>query len=129
MRLDGFLNILESNMGEFLLTLLHAATNAHILHFRTKSYAEHMALGSFYEELPGLVDGLVEAVQGLTGELVEFPADYYAPAANGLDELTDLMEYVKENRNILPDDSEIQNLVDEIADLINTTRYKLKFLA
>ena len=129
MRLDGYLNILESNMGEFLLTLLHAATNAHILHFRTKSYAEHMALGSFYEELPGLVDGLVEAVQGLTGELVEFPADYYAPAANGLDELTDLMEYVKENRNILPDDSEIQNLVDEIADLINTTRYKLKFLA
>ena len=116
-------------MGEFLLTLLHAATNAHILHFRTKSYAEHMALGSFYEELPGLVDGLVEAVQGLTGELVEFPADYYAPAANGLDELTDLMEYVKENRKTLPDDSEIQNLVDEIADLINTTRYKLKFLA
>ena len=116
-------------MGEFLLTLLHAATNAHILHFRTKSYAQHMALGSFYEELPGLVDGLVEAIQGLTGELIEFPQDYYAPADTPLQELEDLKEYVKENRKTLPDDSEIQNLVDEIADLINTTTYKLKFLA
>lgn len=116
-------------MGEFLLTLLHAATNAHILHFRTKSYAQHMALASFYEELPGLVDGLVESIQGLTGELIEFPQDYFSPADTPLQELADLKEYVKENRMLLPDDSEIQNLVDEIADLINTTYYKLKFLA
>ena len=116
-------------MGEFLLTLLHAATNAHILHFRTKSYAQHMALGSFYEELPGLVDGLVESIQGLTGELVTFPVDYFAPAETALDELEDLKEYIKENRKTLPDDSEIQNLVDEIADLVNTTYYQLKFLA
>lgn len=116
-------------MGDFLLTLLHAATNAHILHFRTKSYAQHMVLGGFYEELPVLVDSLVESIQGLTGELVDFPADYYAPAETALQELGDLKEYIKENRNILPEDSEIQNLVDEIADLVNTTYYKLKFLA
>ena len=47
-----------SNTGEFILTLLHAATNTHILHFRTKSFAQHMALGTFYEELPDLVDTL-----------------------------------------------------------------------
>ena len=116
-------------IGEFILTLLHGATNAHLLHFRTKSYAQHMALGTFYEELPGLVDGLAEAIQGLTGELITFPADYYAPADTPLQELQDLMDYVKENRHSLPNDSEIQNLIDEIADLINTTTYKLKFLA
>lgn len=115
--------------GEFLLTLLHSATNAHILHFRTRSYAQHMALGSFYEEMPGLVDGLTEAIQGLTGELVDFPADYYAPAETALDELEDLKEYVQSARHSMPTESEIQNLIDEIADLINTTIYKLKFLA
>lgn len=115
--------------GEFLLTLLHSATNAHILHFKTRSYAQHMALGTFYEEMPGLVDGLTEAIQGLKGELVDFPADYYQPAETALQELEDLKDYVKENRKSLPDDSEIQNLIDEIADLINTTIYKLKFLA
>ena len=116
-------------IGDFILTLLHAATNAHILHFRSRSYAEHMALGAFYEELPGLVDELVESIQGLTGELIEFPQDYYAPADSALEELKDLKEYVKEMRHSLPDDSEIQNLVDEIADLINSTLYKIKFLA
>lgn len=118
-----------SNTGEFILTLLHAVTNTHILHFRTKSFAQHMALGTFYEELPDLVDTLAEAIQGLTGELIEFPADYYAPADTALQELLDLKNYVKEERKNLPQDSEIQNIVDEIADLINTTTYKLKFLS
>jgi hypothetical protein len=63
------------NMGTFILTLLHAATNTHILHWQTKSFAEHMALGEFYEALPGLIDSLVEATQGATGEIIQFPAD------------------------------------------------------
>lgn len=114
--------------GEFILTLLHAATNAHILHLRSKSYAEHMALGTFYEELPDLVDALAESIQGLTGELIEYPADYYSPAPTAQQELQDLMDYVKENRYSLPNDSEIQNQIDTIAELINSTAYKLKFL-
>lgn len=116
-------------IGEFILTLLHAATNTHLLHLKSKSYAEHMALGAFYEELPDLVDALAESIQGLTQQIIEYPADYYAPSDTALQELMDLMEYVKENRKYLPDDSEIQNQVDTIADLINSTAYKLKFLA
>ena len=76
--------------GEFILTLLHAATNTHILHLKTKSYAEHVALGTFYTELPDLVDAVVESIQGLTGEIIEYPQMYYSPAANGLQELEDL---------------------------------------
>ena len=117
-----------NEIGSFILTLMHAATNAHILHLKSKSYAEHMALGAFYEELPGLVDSLAESIQGLTGELIEYPADYYSPAESGLQEIMDLMDFVKENRQSLPQDSEIQNQVDTIAELINSTAYKLKFL-
>lgn len=116
------------NSGEFVLTLLHAATNTHLLHLKSKSYSEHMALGAFYEALPGLADTLAESIQGLTGELLEYPADYYAPAETAMQELEDLKDFVKENRQNLPQESEIQNLVDEIADLINSTCYKLKFL-
>jgi hypothetical protein len=54
--------------------------------------------------------------------------DYYGPAASGLEELSSLQEYVAEERKGLPANSEIQNVVDEIADLINSTLYKLKFL-
>ncbi len=39
-----------------------------------------------------------------------------------------LQNFVKEARQDLPQDPELQNIIDEIADLINSTSYKLKFL-
>ena len=114
--------------GEFILTLLHAATNTHILHLQSKSFSEHMALGTFYEELPDLVDAVVESIQGLTGEIIQYPEMYYRPADSGIQELEDLLEFVKQGREVLPQDSEIQNEVDAIATLINSTLYKLRFL-
>jgi hypothetical protein len=116
------------NYGEFLLTLMHSSTNTQILHRQTKSYAEHVALGEFYEAIIPLVDTLTEAIQGLEGEIIDYPVDYYGPAPSGLEELSSLKEYVAEERKALPQDSEIQNIVDEIADLINSTLYRLKFL-
>jgi hypothetical protein len=116
-------------MGEFILTLLHAATNTHILHWQTKSFAQHMALGEFYTELPELIDALVEATQGATGKIIQFPTDYYPPAESGLQELTELREYFVENRSVMPPDSEIQNLLDNIGDQIDSTLYKLRFLS
>lgn len=115
-------------MGEFFLTLLHAATNTHILHLQSKSFAEHTALGEFYTELPELVDNVIEAIQGLNQEIINYPVDYYPPLDNGLDELLSLKDYVEENRGSLPQNSEIQNEVDAIAKLIDSTIYKLKFL-
>lgn len=117
-------------MGEFALTLLHAATNTHILHLRSKSFSEHSALGEFYQALPDLVDAVVEATQGRTGQLIDYPVQYYAPASTGLEELLMLKDYVDEERHKegIPQDSEIQNLIDEIADQIDSTLYKLRFL-
>jgi DNA-binding ferritin-like protein len=107
---------------------MHSSTNTQILHRQSRSFAEHTALGEYYEAIIPLVDTLTEAIQGLEGELIDYPVDYYGPAASGLEELSSLKEYVAEERKVLPDNSEIQNLVDEIADLINSTLYKLRFL-
>jgi len=49
---------MDNEIGDLVLTLLHSATNTHILHWQSKSYAEHQALGAFYAALPELVDGL-----------------------------------------------------------------------
>ena len=117
------------DQGTFILTLLHASTNAHILHWQTKSFAQHMALCEFYEALPDLIDALVEATQGVTGEIIKFPADYYPPAENGLTELKELREYFVDNRDVMPKDSEIQNLLDNIGDQIDSSLYKLRFLS
>lgn len=114
---------------QFTMCLLHSVTNAHILHLTTRSYAEHKALEGFYTEIGDLVDSFVEAFQGKYGLLHDFTSDYKLP-----DQPVAYLEYLKTEVETLrrqqrfPQDSELQNIVDEIADLINSTLYKLRFL-
>ena len=116
-------------IGEFILTLLHAVTNTHILHLKAlvkKNYPEHVILGEFYPDLDKMVDNLMESMMGGYDIPPDFPAEYYRPASTSIDELTELKEFVKENRFELPNESEIQNQIDEIAALINQTLALLK---
>lgn len=121
------INEAQVTVGSFFLTLLHAATNAHILHFQTRSYSEHKALGKFYEEIVDLTDGVIESYQGKHG-LVQYPVEYTKPADTGLLELQALSVYVTLNRLVIGNDSELQNEIDSILNLINSTIYKLTFL-
>lgn len=118
----------EVTVGDFFLTLLHSATNTHILHLQTRSYSEHMALGAFYDEIVELTDGLIEAWQGKNRQLATYPNTYYPPIDSANKELLALSEYVQANRGVVGADSELQNMVDGIQDLIDSTIYKLTFL-
>ena len=111
----------------FTLTLLHSATNAHLMHFKTKSFSQHMALGTYYDEIVDLVDGYVEAYQGIYGLIEDYPNVYHAPK-DPVKYFESLQRFVKDARQDLPKDSQLENLVDGIADLIDSTTYKLKFL-
>jgi len=115
----------------FTMHLLHSVTNAHILHLTTRSYAEHQALGTFYSEIGDLVDSFVEAFQGKYGLLHDFIADYKLPGTDPVAYFEMLKVEVETLRRAprFPQDSELQNEVDNIANLINSTLYKLRFLA
>lgn len=115
-------------MGEFILTLLHAVTNTHILHFRADTNAIHEQLGEFYTNLSELVDAVTEAMQGRTSKKIVFPVQYYPPADTPIEELEMLLAYVDEERHgpEIPQNSEIQNLIDEITAQIDSTLNKLK---
>ncbi len=116
---------------QFVQCLLHSVTNAHILHFQSLSYSQHMALGAYYEEVGDLVDSFVEAFQGKYGLLTNYKADYELPATEPVAYLTYLKDEVATLRKApkFPQDSELQNEVDTIANLINSTLYKLRSLA
>lgn len=115
-------------MGDFILTLLHASTNGHILHLRSRNYAEHKALQTYYEELPDLVDTLAEQIQGLNQELLDYDYEYYRPEETALEELQSVYQYVTQQRKGMPDNTSVQNTIDAIEELIQSTIYKLKFL-
>lgn len=114
-------------MAEFVATLLHSGTVAHFMHWATDSYAEHKALQKYYEAIPDLADQLAEAYMGRNEQLKQFPEEFHS-AKNPIKYFETLREFVDEERDGLPSETEIQNLVDEIAQLIDSTLYKLRFL-
>lgn len=114
---------------QFVMCLLHSVTNAHILHFASLSLSQHSALQVFYSEIGDHLDDFVEAFQGKYGLLTNYLADYQLPP-----EPVEYLTYLKDEVATLrvtegfPKDSELQNITDEIAQLIDSTLYKLRFL-
>jgi hypothetical protein len=118
---------MEQKMALFLVTLLHAGTNTHLMHWSTKSYAQHKTLGKFYENIIELTDQLAEAYFGCYKQITIFPDTYHLPRGLPLNYLESLQRFVKDARGDLPKDSEIVQLIDNIAELIDSTIYLLKF--
>ena len=114
-------------MSEFLSALLHSGTVTHFMHWTTKSRSDHIALGTYYEQIIDLADQLAEAYMGRYEKLTDFPTDFHM-ATEPTKYMEGMKSFVEEARKSLPQDTELQNLIDEIADLINSTLYQLKFL-
>jgi hypothetical protein len=114
-------------MALFLVTLLHSGSNTHLMHWTTKSYATHKTLGKFYENIVELTDQLAEAYFGCYGQITKFPDTYHLPRGEPLAYLQSLQKFVKDARDDLPKESEIVQLIDNIAELIDSTIYMLKF--
>lgn len=118
---------MNENVAFFVATLLHSGTNAHFQHWATHSFSAHSALGDYYEEIVELVDQFAEAYMGKYEQLEDFPEEFVLEK-DPVKYLEKIQKFVEESRKLLPQDTELQNLVDEIADLINSTLYKLRFL-
>ena len=116
------------DLALFAATLLHSATNTHFYHWSTNSFAQHKALNEYYDGIVDATDELVEAYMGIYGQIKNFPDSYHKPTGEPLEYLKKLQAFVKDARQNLPKDSEIVQLVDNIAQLIDSTIYKLQFL-
>jgi hypothetical protein len=123
----------SASIVDMISILLHSRSQVHIFHWQTKSqssFAEHMALGEYYDEIGGLLDGIVESYQGkydiLTGYDTIKTVDYKSTEQlisffKGLD------DNIEKNRKSVKE-SYIQNQIDTIQELIYSTLYKLRFL-
>lgn len=115
--------------GTFIGTLMQSRNQAHIYHLQTNSFAQHMALQGYYEGIIDLIDGLVESYQGRHGILRGYKmAGTIKEDENPVTYFEGLAKFVEAIRTQIPQDSYIQNQVDEVVDLVESTKYKLKFL-
>ena len=119
-------------LSDVAMLLLHGVTAAHVHHWNTMgpgSFAAHEAMGDFYEQLPGLADSVVEAiVQDESKIFLEKQALFVGETPLALVQY--IQAQVKDMRSKpgFPQDSEVQNLVDGIAELCRHTIFKLKRL-
>ena len=111
--------------SRLLMVLLHSATIAHVLHWKTPSYSIHKALGKYYQQMPDLTDTLAESLFGKYSTITDFE-DHFMMEDSPLQYMTEIQEYVTSQRKLIAQDSEIQNSVDTIMELLNTTVYKLR---
>lgn len=118
---------MDKECATFIATLLHSATNAHFQHLTTDSYAKHMALGTYYDEIVDLVDAFAETYMGVYGKFASFPDVYHSPK-DPIQYFESLQRFVADARKDIAPEPQLQNQIDAIADLIDSTVYKLKFL-
>jgi hypothetical protein len=118
---------MNDEVAEFVSTLLHSGTVAHFMHWSTTSYSKHKALQKYYEGIVDLTDDFAESYMGRYKRLTQFPSDFHT-AKEPIEYMEGIQSFVEEARESLPQDTELQNIIDDIADLINSTLYKLKNL-
>ena len=119
------------NFTKLVSCLFHSRTQVHVFHLQTNSYAEHKALNEYYDEIVDLTDGLIETFQGKYGILVDYsslPLKNYTDNAQVVGYFIQLAEVVHVMREDF-EDSYIQNQIDAVVELIESTKYKLRFLA
>ncbi len=113
----------------YIGTLMQSRNQAHIYHLQSSSYAQHKALQKYYEEIVDLIDGLVESYQGMHGILRGYKmAGTIKEDDNPVMYFEGLCRFVSTIRGQLPQDSFLVNQYDEVSALIQSTKYKLKFL-
>lgn len=119
-------------MNIFLSILFLSREVAHREHLATTSYAQHMALDGFYNDIVGLIDSLAEAYQGRHGLIKDIPiAREENSSGSSAQKLKRYLDYVeKERYKAVPkEDTSLQNIIDEIVGLFLSTLYKLENLS
>ena len=121
----------ESNQFvEMVSKLRFSVEQTQVYHWQSQSYSEHIALNEYYDGIPDIVDGIVESYQGKYGiqkgyKLFEV-RDYSTPeeVINFLKKLDEDVEMLRQSIK----ETYIQNQIDNVLQLIETTVYKLENL-
>lgn len=115
---------------ELISRVFKARNQAHLSHWKTKSYAEHQALGSFYDDLIDMIDKLVEACQGSKGIIGHVDLSCKDESVDIIKCLIEDANWISKNRAKLGHGvPALENILDEIVALYLATLYKLKNLS
>lgn len=116
-------------MEQLIQQLFAARDIAHRLHLRTRSFAQHLALGDLYDALVDAADGLAEVYQGKYGILDLQPSMEGFSSQDPLMFIAELAAWAEGAKAAFsPQDTHLLNDWDAVISTIYTAKYKLENL-
>ena len=127
---------LNIKIDEFVSYTMSFLNNIQVFHWQTQSYAEHQALGEYYESLTDLNDKFVESWQGNQNTRLKFSEGPYSlqnyfskeKTKNMIidfkNQVTQISGYVSE-LNESNSFADIENILEEISEINSRTLYLL----
>ena len=98
---------------------------AHREHWATKSYASHVALGSFYNDVTDAIDVLIENYQGMFGKIDSFEVQT-EPVKDIAKYLADEMDWIERHIDEIAQGSQsIGNLVQSLVSVYSKAVFML----
>jgi hypothetical protein len=113
---------------QFVVQCFAVRTAAHLLHLSSKSYAQHVALGDFYDSLTSLTDKYAEVYMGLEDQVMNWPAPATVERKNPVILLEDFLELVQDEMVEDKTCQSLTNILAEMEELTAQTLYKLRNL-
>jgi len=99
----------------------------HIIHWETRSYAEHKALGDFYEFLQDFKDDVVEKLMGYTGKRIQsLKIDSIISNADSMKVVEEILKFSKELESY--GDSSKFGDISNMAQSLSGEAAKIKYL-
>lgn len=122
------------DVSKFISKLLESREMAQVYHWTVKgdmgSHASHLTLETYYTEVIGFIDDIVEVYQGQYGLIEGYDqiATDDTKSKDKLDYFKEVVEFVKAERTcIKAEDTHLHTIIDEVVVLIYKTIYKLTY--
>lgn len=123
----------NKSFEKMISKLLTSRNQVQIFHWqviKTGSYAAHKAYEDYYSGIVGIMDDLVESYQGKYGIIENYKCDgvsQFESVENTINYFEELSNSVENLRKDVKD-SYLDNQIDNVIQLIQSTLYKLRFL-
>ena len=125
------MRVINNMMIDFIQSNMNFLNDIQAYHWQTKSYAEHEALGEYYNKFNELNDRFVETYQGKTGERINFSAELRPGIMNYADkeivksEVNKQADRINEAYKLIQGQIDLESILEDMQETTSQLSYHL----
>ena len=125
------MQVINNMMIDFIQKNINFLNDVQSYHWQTKSYAEHEALGEYYNKFNELNDRLVETYQGKTGQRINFSAELRPGIMNYADkeivksEVNKQADRINEAYKLIEGQIDLESILEDMQEATSQLSYHL----